>query len=84
MVVTFGTMTDEERDHAEVRGASEPDRRPRRGHSADDMSAIGRGVSRAGGKIHVGKNQFTFAPLPDKLLGIIRNKGLVNWIKKAE
>ncbi len=32
--------------------------------------------------IQVGNQKFEFAPLPDKLREIIKNKGLVNWIKK--
>lgn len=33
------------------------------------------------GIISVGKQQFTFEPLPDKLMEILKMKGLVNWIK---
>ncbi len=32
--------------------------------------------------IFVGKNSFTFAPLPDKLLGIFESHGLVNYIRE--
>jgi len=32
------------------------------------------------GKIIIGKEKFSFEPLPDKLLEIIEKKGLVNWI----
>lgn len=35
----------------------------------------------ATGVISVGKQQFTFEPLPDKLMEILKMKGLVNWIK---
>ncbi len=35
------------------------------------------------GKITVGDKVFTFHPLPDKLMEIIRARGLVNWIKNA-
>ena len=35
----------------------------------------------AAGKISVGEQQFTFEPLPDKLMAILDMKGLVNWIK---
>ncbi len=34
----------------------------------------------AEGKIYLNDLVFTFAPLPDKLLEIIKKKGLVNWI----
>ncbi len=33
------------------------------------------------GKITVADKEFTFAPLPDKLMEILEKKGLVNWIK---
>lgn len=33
------------------------------------------------GKISVGEQEFTFEPLPDKLMAILDMKGLVNWIK---
>lgn len=36
-----------------------------------------------GGEILIDDCKFKFAPLPDKLLNIIENKGLVNWIKKS-
>jgi 3-isopropylmalate dehydratase small subunit len=32
------------------------------------------------GSIHVGNKDFSFEPLPDKLLAILEMKGLVNWI----
>lgn len=32
------------------------------------------------GKIRVGEKNYTFQPLPDKLMEIIEKKGLVNWI----
>jgi len=32
--------------------------------------------------IEVGGKQFNFAPLPDKLMQIIKKRGLVNWIKE--
>ncbi len=32
--------------------------------------------------ITVGGKQFNFAPLPEKLMQIIKKKGLVNWIKE--
>ncbi len=32
--------------------------------------------------IKVGRKQFNFAPLPEKLMQIIKKKGLVNWIKE--
>ncbi len=32
--------------------------------------------------IMVGDKQFNFAPLPDKLMQIIKKKGLINWIKE--
>ncbi|NPA68524.1 MAG: homoaconitate hydratase family protein [Chlorobi bacterium] len=32
--------------------------------------------------ISVGNKKFDFAPLPEKLLQIIKNRGLVNWIKE--
>lgn len=35
----------------------------------------------AAGRISVGKQQFDFEPLPDKLLAILDMKGLVNWIR---
>ena len=34
------------------------------------------------GLIKIGEKQFYFEPLPDKLLGILEKKGLVNWIKE--
>ncbi len=34
------------------------------------------------GEITVGKKTFTFAPLPDKLMGIFNARGLVNFIKE--
>jgi homoaconitate hydratase family protein/3-isopropylmalate dehydratase small subunit len=34
------------------------------------------------GLIMIGEKQFYFEPLPDKLLGILEKKGLVNWIKE--
>jgi len=33
------------------------------------------------GVVTVGDKDFAFAPLPDKLLGIFKAKGLVNYIK---
>ncbi len=33
------------------------------------------------GKIYLNDVEFDFAPLPDKLMQIIKKKGLVNWIK---
>lgn len=33
------------------------------------------------GKLFLNKNVYLFAPLPEKLLSIIEQKGLVNWIK---
>jgi 3-isopropylmalate dehydratase small subunit len=33
------------------------------------------------GKVRVGKKQFDFEPLPDKLMEILKMKGLVNWIR---
>ena len=33
------------------------------------------------GSITVANKEFNFAPLPGKLMDIIRMKGLVNWIK---
>jgi len=35
------------------------------------------------GRIKIGRDEFSFNPLPDKLLQIIENKGLVNWILKG-
>jgi len=35
-----------------------------------------------GGKIEIEEKQFSFAPLPDKLMDIISMKGLVNWVKE--
>jgi 3-isopropylmalate/(R)-2-methylmalate dehydratase large subunit len=37
-------------------------------------------VDFTGGTISVGKNQFPFEALPDKLMQILKSKGLVNWI----
>ena len=34
------------------------------------------------GKIKVGEREFNFAPLPEKLMNIFKEKGLVNYIKK--
>lgn len=36
------------------------------------------------GRIMVDEKQFSFAPLPDKLMDIISKKGLVNWVKAQE
>jgi 3-isopropylmalate/(R)-2-methylmalate dehydratase large subunit len=36
-----------------------------------------------GGKLRVGQREFSFAPLPDSLMGIIEKKGLVNWMKAS-
>ena len=33
------------------------------------------------GKVTIGDKQIKFAPLPEKLMGIIEKKGLVNWMK---
>ena len=33
------------------------------------------------GKIRINNKEFKFEPLPDKLLEILENKGLVNWMK---
>jgi 3-isopropylmalate dehydratase small subunit len=38
-------------------------------------------VNFLGGKIIIEEKQFSFAPLPDKLMDIISKKGLVNWVK---
>ena len=38
-------------------------------------------VNFLGGQITVEEKQFSFAPLPDKLMDIISKKGLVNWVK---
>ena len=35
-----------------------------------------------GGKIKVKEKQFSFAPLPEKLMDIVNMKGLVNWVKE--
>ncbi len=35
------------------------------------------------GIIRIGGNEFTFAPLPDKLLGIFKAKGLANYLKNT-
>jgi 3-isopropylmalate/(R)-2-methylmalate dehydratase large subunit len=35
----------------------------------------------AAGTISVGKQHFSFEPLPEKLMGILEMKGLVNWIR---
>ncbi len=35
-----------------------------------------------GGTIQIAEKTFSFAPLPDKLMEIIRKKGLVNWIRE--
>jgi len=32
------------------------------------------------GTVKINDNNFTFAPLPDKLMKIIEKKGLVNWM----
>ncbi len=40
------------------------------------------GVDFEKGIITVGKKQFNFAPLPDKLMGIFNARGLVNFIKE--
>ncbi len=45
-------------------------------HPGDTVS-----VDLNGGTIQIADKTFTFAPLPDKLMEIIRKKGLVNWIK---
>lgn len=34
------------------------------------------------GIIQIAEKEFTFAPLPDKLLGIFEAKGLANYLKK--
>ena len=34
------------------------------------------------GEVTVGEKHITFAPLPGKLMEIIRKKGLVNWIRE--
>lgn len=33
------------------------------------------------GKVYIGKQEFPFAPLPDKLMEIFKAKGLVNYVK---
>ena len=33
------------------------------------------------GVVHIAKQSFTFAPLPDKLMGIFKARGLVNYIR---
>jgi 3-isopropylmalate/(R)-2-methylmalate dehydratase large subunit len=38
-------------------------------------------VDFAGGKVHIGKLEFPFAPLPQKLMEIFEAKGLVNYVK---
>ena len=38
-------------------------------------------VDFASGKITIGAQDFNIPPLPDKLMEIIKNKGLVNWMK---
>jgi len=38
----------------------------------------------AGGKVSIAGKVFTFAPLPDKLVGIFNAKGLVNFVKQAK
>lgn len=45
-------------------------------HSGDSVE-----VDFAGGIIKINGKAFHFAPLPDKLMGIIEKKGLVNWMK---
>ncbi|MEA3460767.1 MAG: 3-isopropylmalate dehydratase, partial [Bacteroidota bacterium] len=35
----------------------------------------------AAGSVSIGNKQFSFEPLPDKLLEILEMKGLVNWIR---
>lgn len=37
-----------------------------------------------GGKIIIEEKQFSFAPLPEKLMEIVNKKGLVNWVKAQE
>ncbi len=39
------------------------------------------GIDFAAGTISVGKQEFHFEPLPEKLLAILEMKGLVNWIR---
>lgn len=39
-------------------------------------------VDLAGGIIEVSGEQFPFEPLPDKLMEILRSRGLVNWIRQ--
>lgn len=39
-------------------------------------------VDFAAGKVKVGDKEFTFNPLPDKLMGIFDAKGLVNYVKR--
>jgi len=39
------------------------------------------GIDFAAGKVEVGDQEFNFEPLPDKLLEILKMKGLVNWIR---
>ncbi len=35
------------------------------------------------GSIRIGSREFHFEPLPETLMEIIQQKGLVNWLKKA-
>jgi len=35
----------------------------------------------ANGTVTIGDKEIKFAPLPEKLMGIIEKKGLVNWMK---
>jgi 3-isopropylmalate dehydratase small subunit len=39
-------------------------------------------VDMENGKIRIGSRDFTFSPLPEKLMKIFRSKGLVNYIKE--
>jgi len=34
------------------------------------------------GEVNIGGRKYTFGALPDKLIGIIEKKGLVNWVKE--
>ncbi|MEN8156723.1 MAG: aconitase/3-isopropylmalate dehydratase large subunit family protein [Bacteroidota bacterium] len=38
-------------------------------------------VDFADGVIHIGENKYPFEALPDKLMQILKSKGLVNWIR---
>ena len=40
-------------------------------------------VDLASGRVSLNNKEYSFAPLPDKLMEIIMKKGLVNWIRES-